>query len=108
MSKHRKPPSRLSKQPPADNFDPGVAIGRLYRELVGVEALAIAADEAATMLPAIPSARHKRILARLYTLVSETANQAGCALEKSEDMIAQLSAHETARAAKRPRERRAR
>ena len=87
---------------------PGVAIGRLYRELVEVEDLAIAADEAATMLPAPPSAKHKRPLARRYTLVSQTANRAGWALEKREDMIAQLSARETAPAAKRSRERRAR
>lgn len=60
------------------------------------------------MLPPTPSAKHKRTLARLYTLVSQTANQAGWVLEKSEDMLAQLSAHEAARAAKRPRERRTR
>jgi hypothetical protein len=108
MSKHRTPPARLSKQALSDNFDPGLAIGRLYRELVEVEALAIAADEAATMLPPTPSTKHRRILARLYTLVSQTANRAGWALEKSEDMIAQISALEAARAAKRQRERRAR
>ena len=79
-----------------------------YDALGEVKAFAIAADEAATMLPATSSAKHKRILARLYTLVSQTANRAGWALEKSEDMVAQFSAHETVRAAKRSRERRAR
>jgi hypothetical protein len=108
MSKHRNPQARLSKQAPADNFNPGLAIERLYRELVEVEALAIAADEAVTMLPPYPSGKHKRILARLFTLVTKTADQASQALEKSEDMIAQLAAHMAARAAKQqPRKRRA-
>jgi hypothetical protein len=68
----------------------------------------IAADEAVTMLPPNPTAKHKRILARLCTLVSKTADQASEALEKSEDMLAQRSAHMAARAAKRPRQPRAR
>jgi hypothetical protein len=53
------------------------------------------------------SAIHKRILARLYTLVTKTADQASQALEKSEDMLAKLAAHMAARAAKNPRKRRA-
>ena len=107
MNKHRNPPARLSKQAPPDNFNPGLAIESLYRELVEVEALAIAADEAVTMLPPNPSGKHKRILARLFTLVSKTADQASEALEKSEDMLAKLAAHMAARAAKQPRKRRA-
>ena len=101
MNKHRNPPARLSKQARPDNFNPGLAIERLYRELVEVEALAIAADEAVTMLPPNPSAKHKRILARLFTLVSKTAAQASQVLEESEDMLAQISTHMAARAAKR-------
>jgi hypothetical protein len=107
MSKHRNPQARLSKQAPSDNFDSGLAIERLYQELVEVEALAIAADEAVTMLPPTPSAKQKRILARLCTLVSKTATQASEALEKSEDMLAQRAAHMAARAAKQSRKRRA-
>jgi hypothetical protein len=107
MKNHRNPQARLSKQPPPDNFNPGLAIEGLYRELVEVEALAIAADEAVTMLPPNPSAKHKQILARLFTLVSKTADQAGEALEKSEDLLAQLAAHMAARPAKQPRKRRA-
>jgi hypothetical protein len=108
MRVHRNPQARLSKPSLSDNFDPGVAFGRLYRHLVEVEALAIAADEAATMLPPKPSVKHKRILDRLITLVGTTADQAGEALEKSEDMIAQHAAHMAARAAKHSRKRRAR
>jgi hypothetical protein len=107
MSKHRNPQARLSKQAFSDNFNVGVALERLYSELIEVEALAIAADEAATMLPPNPSAKHKRILARLYRLVNKTAGQAGEALERSEDMLDQFMAHMAARAAKQPRKRRA-
>jgi|KBSSwiStaDraftv2_1062776.scaffolds.fasta_scaffold2317260_1 hypothetical protein len=107
MSKHRNPQKRLPKQARPDNFDSGLAIERLYRELVEVEALAIAADEAVTMLPPTPRGKDKRTLARLYTLVTKTADQASQALEKSEDMLAQLAAHAAARAAKQPRKRRA-
>lgn len=44
------------------------------------------------MLPPNPSTKHKRILARRFTLVSKTADQAGEALEESEDMLARLAA----------------
>ena len=108
MRGHRNPQARVSKPSLPDNLDAGVAVGRLYRELIEVEALAIAADEAATMLPPNPSVKHKRILARLITLVGKTASQASEALEESEDMIAQHAAHMAAKAAKRPRKRRAR
>jgi hypothetical protein len=108
MRAHRNPQTRLSKPSLSDNFDPGLAFGRLYRELVEVEAFAIAADEAATMLPPNPSVKHKRILDRLITLVSKTASQASEALEKSEEMIAQHAAHVAARAAKHSRKRRSR
>jgi len=108
MRKHRNPQARLSKPSPSDNFDPGIAVARLYSELVEVEALAIAADEAATMLPPNSSVKQKRILARLIMLVSKTASQASEALEESEDVIAQHAAHMAARAAKRPRKQRPR
>ena len=83
MSKHRNPQARLSKQAPLTTSTQVSQIERLYRELVEVEALAIAADEAVTMLPPYPSGKHKRILARLFTLVTKTADQASQALEKA-------------------------
>ena len=103
-----QPPGQTIEILPPRQLRPGVAIGRLYRELVEVEALAIAADEAATMLPPTPSVKHKRTLDRLITLVSKTAHQASEALEESEDMIARHAAHVAARAAKHSRKRRAR
>jgi hypothetical protein len=107
MKKHRNRQARLSKQP-SHNFNPGVLIELLYSDLVEVEALAVTADEAATMLPPIPSAQHKRILARLSTLVSKTASQACAALERSEELVSLHAIHLAARAAKRSPERRAR
>jgi hypothetical protein len=82
------------------------AIELLYSDLVEVEALAVTADEAATMLPPTPSAKHNRILARLSTLVSKTASQACAALERSEELVSLHAIHLAARAAKRSPERR--
>lgn len=64
--------------------DPAIEIRSLYRALVVVEALAVTADEAATMLPPVPTASHRRNLARLYTLVHQTSDQVREALEESE------------------------
>jgi hypothetical protein len=99
MSKrnHRaRPPKR-----PSDNFDPGILIQRLYDDLVEVEALAITADEAVTMLPPSPSGKYKRTLARLYTLVGKTAGRASAALERGEELVALHAAHLVARVPKR-------
>ena len=63
MSNHRNPRQRLSKQPSPDNFDPGLLISLLYEDLVEVEALAITADEAVTMLPPRPSGKYGRTMA---------------------------------------------
>lgn len=89
MSKQHK--ARSSKRFP--DFDPAIAIRSLYEALVVAEVLAVTADEAATMLPPNPSsAAHRRTLARLYTLVHQTLNQVGEALEESEGALAQMVA----------------
>ncbi len=49
------------------------------------------------MLPPGPSGRHKRTLARLYTLVGRTAGQANAVLELGEELV---DLHEAARGAK--------
>jgi hypothetical protein len=54
MTRHRNARGRLPKRPTPDNSDPGPLIGRLYDALVEVEALAITADEAVTMVPPSP------------------------------------------------------
>jgi hypothetical protein len=91
------PRTRLPKRPTPDNPDPSLLIRRLYDALVELEALAITADEAVTMLPAGPTGRHKRILTRLYTLVGRTAGQASAVLELGEELV---DLHEAARGAK--------
>jgi hypothetical protein len=59
---------------------------------VELEGIAVTADEAVTMPPPFPSGKHKRTLRRLYTLVGKTASRASEALERSEDMLAQIAA----------------
>jgi hypothetical protein len=112
MKKHRNPRARLLNRPSHDNFDPGVLISLLisllYDDLVEVEALAITADEAVTMLPAAPSGKYKRTMARLYTLVGKTSSKANAALERGEELVALHAAYLAARAVRRSPVRRAR
>jgi hypothetical protein len=88
MAKHRNPRPKVSKRPTPDNPDPDILIERLYGDLVEVEALAITADECVTMLPPFPLGKHKRTLARLYTLVGKTAGRASATLERGEELVA--------------------
>jgi hypothetical protein len=88
MSKHRNPRRKVPKRPAPDNFALGLRIGRVYEALVELEALAITADEAVTSLPSTPTGRHRRTLARLFSLVGSTASQATAALELGEDLVA--------------------
>ena len=101
MSKHRNPRPKVSKQPPAHNFDPEIltTISLVYEGLVEVEALAVTADEAVTNLPPRPRGKYGRTLARLYTLVSKTSARTQDALERGEELVEQIAA---ARAGKRP------
>ena len=103
MKRHRNPRGRVPKRPSPDNFDPGFLIRYLYDDLVEVEALAITADEAVTQLPVRPRGKHKRTLARLYTLVGKTSGRAQGALERGEELVALHEAHLAARAPKRSR-----
>jgi hypothetical protein len=54
MSKHRNPRAKVPKRPPPYNLATSILIRRLYDALVELEALAVTADEAVTMLPAGP------------------------------------------------------
>jgi hypothetical protein len=88
MSKHRNPRRKVPKRPVPDNLATSLLIRRLYDALVELEALAMTADEAVTMLPAGPTGRHKRTVARLYSLVGRTAGQASSVLELGEELVA--------------------
>jgi len=92
MSKHRNPRPKVPKRPTPDNPDPGALLERLYGDLVELEGLAITADECVTALPVLPTGKYRRTLRRLYVLVGATAERASEVLERSEDMLGQLSA----------------
>ena len=85
MGKHRNPRASVSKRPTPDNADAGLLIRQLYEDLVEVEALAVATDEAVTQLPSRPRGKYGRTLARLYTLVGKTSGRAQGALERGEE-----------------------
>jgi hypothetical protein len=99
MSKHRNPRPKVPKRLSPDNLATSILIRRLYDALVELEALAVTADEAVTMLPAGPTGRYKRTLARLYSLVGRTAGQANATLGlKSWSPCTRRSSPESARA----------
>jgi hypothetical protein len=107
VSKHRRTKARPSK--PTQDFDPGILISLLYDDLVEVEAIAVTADECVTSLPPSPTGKHRRTLARLFTLVAKTSGRAQGALERVEELVVLHDAHLAAiRAAKRSPARRAR
>ena len=93
MNKPRRTKTRPSKQPTQD-IDPAIltTIALVYDDLVEVEALAVTADEAVTNLPPSPTGKHKRTLARLFTLVAKTSGRAQGALERSEELVALIAA----------------
>jgi hypothetical protein len=107
MKRHRRPRPKVPKHPPTHNIAPEIltTISLLYDDLVEVEALAVTSDEAVTNLPVTPTGKHKRTLARLYTLVAKTSGRAQGALERGEELVAQIAA---ARAGKRSPVRRVR
>jgi hypothetical protein len=100
MREHRNPRPKLPKRPLSDNLAYGLLIRRLYESLVEIEALAIGADEAVTNLPVTPTGRHKRTIARLYSLVGRAAGRASEALEVGEELLAKHEANVAARTAK--------
>lgn len=84
-------------------FHPGDALELLYTELIEVEALAHAAGEAVTLLPSASSPKARRRFARLYSLVTKTADQATATLTLGESLVSRLSGHLAARRAASPR-----
>jgi len=102
MKAHRNPHPRVPNPPAPDNFNPGDALELLYAELVEVEALAHAAGEAVTLLPSASSAKVRRRFARLYSLVTKTADQATATLTLGENLVALLSGHMAVRRAASP------
>jgi hypothetical protein len=108
MSKHHNPRPNVSNKASPDNFNPGEALERLHSELVDVEALAHAAGEVVTLLPSSASPETRRTFARLYALVTRTADEASSVLTLSEQLVSALSSHMAARRATHELERRPR
>jgi hypothetical protein len=102
MKQHRNPRSSVPNPLAPDNFNPGDALELLYTELIEVEALAHAAGEAVTLLPSASSAKVRRRFARLYSLVTKTADQATATLSLGDNLVTRLSAHMAARRAASP------
>lgn len=75
MSKRRDSRSEVPKRSGPDNFSLGLRIWRIYDALVELEALAITTDEVETILPAGPTGRHKRTLARRRSVVGQTGGR---------------------------------
>jgi hypothetical protein len=102
MKAHRNPRPSVPKPPAPDNFNPGDALELLYTELIEVEALAHAAGEAVTLLPSTSSVQVRRRFARLYSLVTRTADQAAATLTLGENLVTLLSGYMAARRAASP------
>lgn len=76
MRDHRHPPDSVSNDVHVDNFDPVEAVQHYRLEAVEVEALANAAADAVTQLPAPADPDERVPFDRVYVLVSETASRA--------------------------------
>jgi hypothetical protein len=121
MTKHRRPPDSVSDDIHPDNpeppspeppnrgasapepstleaptpevFDPGEALQRLYLDLVDIEAIANAANEAVVQLPFPADREARRVFNRVYTLVSKVADESSSAIDRGNQLMAQLAVH---------------
>ena len=102
MAKHRSPRNRVSKPVPPHNtddtdtlvtFNPAEALQGLYLEVVDLEALTNAANEAVVHLP-FPSEREARLpFNRVYTLVTKIAEETSALVRNGGQMMDALAAH---------------
>jgi hypothetical protein len=108
MSKHRSPRNRVSKPVPPhntddtespsipttpDTFSPAEALQGLYLEVVDLEALTNAANEAVVHLP-FPSEREARLpFNRVYTLVTKIAEETSALVRNGGQRMDGLTAH---------------
>jgi hypothetical protein len=108
MQKHRSPRNRVSKQVPPhntddtdnpsivsipDTFNPAEALQKLHLEVVQLEALVNAANEAVVQLP-FPSDREaRRPFDRVYALVTKAADETNALVNLGGQMMDALTAH---------------
>jgi cystathionine beta-lyase/cystathionine gamma-synthase len=100
MSVHRSTQPRVSNQTEISNFDPGTALENLRAELIEVEALAHAAEEAANELATPRNARQRLVIGRIQTLATKAAERASTALRYGNEQVASLSAQMAAHRAR--------
>ena len=111
MSNHRSPRNRVSDdvQPHntddtdnlgtpdnpdnPDTFDPGEALESLYLQVVDLEALANAANEAVVQLPFPQDREARRPFDRVYALVSKFADETSAVVRHGGKLIDALSVH---------------
>jgi predicted amidophosphoribosyltransferase len=96
MTKHRHPQDSVSNDVHPDNpepFNPAEALQSLHLEVVQLEALANAANEAVVQLPFPPGRDARRPFDRVYALVSKVADETNAVVNHGDQLIAQLSAH---------------
>lgn len=97
MSKHHSTQVRVSNEAKISNFDAGTALENVRAEMIEVEALTRAAEEAADDLPAATTAHQRLVFGRIQTLVTKASQQASASLEFANEQVTALSAQMAAR-----------
>ena len=102
MTEHRSPQGRVSNDVHPDNtndrdtpdtFDPGEALQSLHLEVVDLEALANAANEAVVQLPYPSDREARRPFDRVCTLVGKLADETNRVVNRGSEMMDALTAH---------------
>jgi hypothetical protein len=98
---HRSTQDRVSNEPQNSNvhstFDAGTALENLRAEVIGIEALARAAEAAADALPAPTTDRQRLAFGRIQSLAAKRSEQASASLHFANAQVAALTAQRTAR-----------
>ena len=97
MKRHRSTQARVSNKTKSSNFEVGTALENLRAEMIEVEALARAAEEAADELPTPTTAQQRLVFGRIQTLATKTSQQASASLEYANEQVAALVAQMEAR-----------
>jgi hypothetical protein len=92
MKEHRSTQIRVSNEPQNSNFEAGTALENLRAEVVGIEALARAAEAAADALPAPTTDRQRVVFGRIQSLATKTSEQASASLHFANAQVAALTA----------------
>jgi len=105
MPKHRSPRNRVSKPVPPhniddtdspsnpDTFSPVEALQSLHLQVVDLEALTNAANEAVVQLPFPSDREERRPFNRVYTLVTKIAEETSVLVRNGGQMMDSLTAH---------------